>query len=68
MGAPKVIRESDCFMIERKLREGASLSAIAREMDVAVSTVSLYAKRMRESAQSFERRPIVDELEAQSGA
>ncbi len=55
-------------MIERKLREGASLSAIAREMDVAVSTVSLYAKRMRESAQSFERRPIVDELEAQSGA
>jgi len=48
LGRPKTIRGSDCFTLERRLREGASLSAIARELGCAVSTVSLYAKRIRE--------------------
>jgi len=48
LGRPKAIRGSDCFTLERRLREGASLSAIARELGCAVSTVSLYAKRLRE--------------------
>jgi len=48
LGRPKAIRGSDCLTLERRLREGASLSAIARELGCAVSTVSLYAKRLRE--------------------
>jgi DNA invertase Pin-like site-specific DNA recombinase len=47
-GRPKAIRGPDCFTLERRLREGASLSAIAREPGCAVSTVSLHAKRLRE--------------------
>jgi DNA invertase Pin-like site-specific DNA recombinase len=48
LGRPKAIRGPDCFTLERRLHEGASLSAIARELGCAVSTVSLYAKRLRE--------------------
>ena len=48
LGRPKAIRGSDCFTLEHRLREGASLSAIARELGVSVSTVSLHAKRLRE--------------------
>jgi len=50
LGRPKAIRGSTCFVVERRLREGASLSAIAREFSVSVSTVSLYAKRLREKS------------------
>jgi DNA invertase Pin-like site-specific DNA recombinase len=48
LGRPKAIRGPDCFTLERRLREGASLSAIARELGCAVSTVSLHAKRLRD--------------------
>lgn len=47
LGRPKAIRGPDCFTLERRLREGASFSAIARELGCAVSTVSLHAKRLR---------------------
>ena len=47
LGGPKALRGPNCFMLERRLHEGASLSAIARKLGCAVSTVSLYAKRLR---------------------
>lgn len=46
IGRPRSIRGPDTYTLERRLREGASLGQIAREMGVAKTTVARAAERL----------------------
>jgi len=46
IGRPRAIRGSDTYKVERRLREGASLGQVARELGVATTTVSRAARRL----------------------
>jgi DNA invertase Pin-like site-specific DNA recombinase len=46
IGRPRALRGPVTFQLERRLAAGASLSAVARELGVAVSTVSREAARL----------------------
>jgi DNA invertase Pin-like site-specific DNA recombinase len=45
IGRPKAIRGSDCFLLERRLKEGASIRALARELGVSWATAHAAATR-----------------------
>jgi len=48
IGRPRAIRGGDCFVLEERIRQGAPLRAIARELGVSPSTVSAAAARVRQ--------------------
>lgn len=47
IGRPRALRGSDTFAMERLLRQGLSVRAVARELGVSAATVSREARRLR---------------------
>lgn len=47
-GRPRAIRGPDTYKLERRLREGASLRTVAKELGCSAATVMREAKRLRE--------------------
>jgi DNA invertase Pin-like site-specific DNA recombinase len=47
-GRPHAIRGPDTYKLERRLREGASLRTVAKELGCSAATVMREAKRLRE--------------------
>ena len=47
IGRPRAIRGTDTYTMERRLRDGASLGQVARELGVAKTTVAREAARLK---------------------